>query len=609
MPFEIIFRSWIALAAGLIAAGWGLSFAGHLGWMPVVALVWFFAVAGAAARAGRGMWGTAWRELRPSLLFWPFLLLLGLICLVAALYPPTVHDSLSYRLPRILIWLQNGEISHVPAADNRLNYMPHNWELVALPLFRLTGDSLLEAQNILSWILLYFVGLSWAGRFCPNPSLHRWLAVIGCAAYLPVLQACRSSNDLFAIVFVLLAAWFFLWARDRSSPWDLIWSGLALSLAAGTKPHYAVLAPIWILGTLFFFPWRKHFGTLFLAGAVVTPLILVTSPLPAFLLNQATYDSPMGPVEDSKLSAGSPQERMAAGIVMTVAGNLQPPLNPMARKMESWVDGKARAAGIKERLPKFGFGQTEIPLVDGAGLGIFASLAWLLGITVAIRWRKESPASIWFLAGAGSAGFLIASSQVLPGSIARSFLGMIYLGLPLVFFGLGMARPVWVKGLAALTALSAALVISITPSNPLWPASTVAEWMETNRPDSPLSSLVSRYSMFAERYTSGKSLAAQVPPGEPILAVMGGGEPLLQLWQPYRVPRRVQFLPRGNVLPPDLVAEYIICGGISDQGHRPLLAELEQNTNRFLLVDTRDYVSRLQNGPRPWRLYRIRSNP
>jgi len=604
---KLIFRAWVMLVTGLVLGGWLTSFFGHIRLMAILGPTWLIGVAVFTIWAGKGKWSADWRILRSALLFWPFLLLLALILAAAIVYPPTVHDSLSYRLPRILIWLQDGEISHVPVSDDRLNYMTHNWELVALPFFRLTGDRWLEVQNIASWLILFLVGFSWARQFCARADLQRWMALLAVAAYLPVLQAARTSNDLFALVLVLLSAWFFLLARTNLSIPDLIFSGMALALAAGAKPHYCLLAPFWLVGFILFYRWRTRFLRLALTGILAAPIALVVSPLPAFILNYKTYDSPSGPVAGSEMATGPFYERVAAGLVMSVWGNFSPPLNPVARSWNAAQENWLQSSGIAQRQPNFKLYTTEFPIVDRAALGIFAAIAWMAGIFSAVRNRRQIELQVLITAIFGLLAYLITTSQVVPVTIARSFLGFAYLGLPLVISGLAFIPAKPLKCWLALTALASAAVLVTTPSNPLWPAKSVLARLNEENYGSRIRPLVEKYVAFTERYNAGKFIKVHVPATEPILAVMGGGEPLLQLWHPYTPSRTVIFQQKNEAdIDFDEDIKYVVIGGIAHELHAQLINSILYRDRAFELVAEQPYMARFSDGLKMWQIYEIR---
>ncbi len=607
MALALIFRAWIALATGLIAGAWVCSAIEELGIMKLLGPAWLLAVVVWATLRLRAAEISEWIRLRHFLLFWPFLLLLVLIIAAGAIYPPTVFDSLAYRLPRIFIWLQENKVMHVPVSDERLNCLAHNWELFALPWVANLGDRVAVVQNIASWVVLYLACAGFSMRYCRNQNLQPWVALSGVVGFFPVLQASSTVNDLFPVVFVTLSAWFFLEGRDQKSAADIMWSGLSLALAAGTKPHFSVLALFWLLGLVFFFPWRELWLDLLKRGVTVLPIALLVSPLPLFALNYVHYDkSLMGPLEESDMSEGSPDKKIQAAFLMAAWGNLQPPINPWAQCLSASIKAASDDWTLRKEVPKFGLSQSEIPLVDGAGLGLFASLLWIIGWFLAWRHHKSIPLEVWCLAAVGVMAFATASSVVIAATLTRSFMAMLYLTMPLAMAGLAYCRASLLKTVSIIATFSAAVVLVLTPTAPLWPAKSVAVWLKQNKPSYKAESAVLRYASFTDRYYAGEDLIKQVPASSSIIAVMGGGEPLVQLWKPYSGERRVEFLKPGETLDDERFfgADYVITGGIAFQLHELTLTDLEAGKLPFQKISEHEYTSRLQDGVRVWKLYK-----
>ena len=606
MIFTALFRAWVALAAGLIAGGWIASVAGDLELMKYVGPAWLVAVIAWVTLQLRRNGCEEWHDLRRFILFWPFLVLLGLISAAAILYPPTTFDSLAYRLPRIFIWLQENKVMHVPVSDERLNYLAHNWELFALPWVADLGGRAAGTQNIAAWLVLYLACISLSKRYCGNFGLQQWVALLGVVGFFPVLQASGTANDLFAVVFVVLSAWFFWQGRDRQSAADFVWSGLSLALAAGTKPNFSVLALFWLLGLMVCYPWREKWAGLLLRGGLVLPLALLVSPLPTFVLNYANYKKVMGPIEGSEMAMGTPLEKIQAAILMTAWGNLQPPVNPLARKWNSTFEKLGENWSLRQNAPKFNLVASEVPIVDSAAQGMVATLAWLAGVVLAVRFRRVIRPEVWLMAAAGLTGLLLASSSVIASTMARSFMGFVYLSLPLAMAGLSYGPERIVKILVSAAVLTSCLVMVLTPGKPMWPSRAVLAWLETHRPSDASTAMLARYVVFRERNIAGSDLVQLVPADATIVAVMGGGEPLLQLWQPYDSKRRVLFLQPGENLESERIAgaEYVLVGGIGYELHEQAINELKSGKTHYSKVASQQYTSQLQKGPREWSLFK-----
>lgn len=604
MLVQLVFKTWIAMTAGLVSMAWILSFIHRLSWVEVLGPIWTISVLIWASRSLKGLSRSILLNLKTYACFWPFLLLLALIIIAALVYPPTVHDSLSYRLPRLFVWIEYNRIFHFPCSDDRLNYMPANWGLVSIPFIRALGGYFLAWSNVISWILVYLFSLSVSKAFTFDPTLQKWTSLVGISTNFAVLQACRSSDDLFVVALLMLSVWFLIYGNHHLSNSSILWSGMALSLAAGTKPHFTVLAIFWISAVLYLYPWRQKSARHLRRIAMVAPFALLVSPLPFFVLNQSTYGSWLGPKEEARTIAGAPWERIPAALVLSAWYNIQPPLNPFAKSVNEAIASSIIYEKIQRKLPKFILGAGEVPLVDGAAMGFFSLILWLLGLALAWTYRDSIPRAFWYLLAVGGVGFVVSAAVVMPSSLARSFMGFVYLALPIITAALVFARPVVLKGVSACAVISSSLVVVLTPTNPLWPAKTVAAWVEQHHPETAIAALLSRYASFQHRYGSGAELMALVPDKCRLLVLTGAGEPLLQI---VRNHRKVEFLATGEALTVERLhnVDYILVGGLGFEVHPTAVYDLSACILPVEVVAKKKFVSRLRDGPLDWVLYKV----
>src|SRR5437868_10281056 len=116
-------RSAVSVIGFLVVTGWSLSFVHRLYWLNILGAV-ALALGMFAARWWAGSTANLLAGLREPLAYWPFLLVSAFALVAAVAYPITMLDSLSYRMPRILFWLQEDSIYHIASPNTRMNYMP-----------------------------------------------------------------------------------------------------------------------------------------------------------------------------------------------------------------------------------------------------------------------------------------------------------------------------------------------------------------------------------------------------------------------------------------------------------------------------------------------------
>ena len=394
----------------------------------------------AVARREAGSWTNLLTSAGEPLAFWPFILVALLALVAAVAYPPTMLDALTYRLPRILLWLQDNRVQHFQTADPRLNYMPQGWGLVTLPLIQLTGDRLVAFWNYASWVLFYFIAFDWAFETSGSLPKSRAMAFIASVSTFAVLQACEATSDLFVTTLVLMGLRFVM-QFERTRDWREIPSAVVcLLLAADAKPHVMVLAlplGIWFWMS-FSTPW-KSFRWRWLPGLI--PLWLVCSPAISWILNYRTYHNWSGERLSASFS-GSPGWNVLLGMVMTLWQAIQPPINPLASALNSRLDPVISHLGVGNLVPLFNLKSSPLSLVDGASLGLVVSVLLVVGVVLAVR-RDRQVLYSWrgWAMVAGLAGFLLALSQFVPGSVGRSSCVFLFFAVPLAMTGWNLMRP------------------------------------------------------------------------------------------------------------------------------------------------------------------------
>ena len=233
----------------------------------------------------------------------PALTLLGLFVLASMLLgayliimvPPNIYDSLSYHLPRVAYWLQNGTLHHFQTPDPiKIVHQGYNSEIGLLWLTALWGTDQLTGfmqwfAVILTTVAIY--GLARQLDFSKPASL--FAALIWNTFTIVVLQATSTKNDIL-VAFFVIAAFYFLRhglqdTRRTYSP-NLILFGLAFGLALGTKSMVILIAPGLALGCAYLlFSNPPRFWPRLLYGAVWCVLGFVFFGSYNYALNLINY--------------------------------------------------------------------------------------------------------------------------------------------------------------------------------------------------------------------------------------------------------------------------------------------------------------------------------
>ncbi|MCP3959695.1 MAG: hypothetical protein GY719_17745 [bacterium] len=224
--------------------------------------------------------------------------------IVAAVSAPNTWDSMTYHLPRVMHWAQNGSLAHYPTHEPRQLYMSPWAELAATHFQILSGGD--RFANLIQWFAMAG-GLLAVGRIAGNlgaGTSGRLLAALT-AVTLPVslLQAVSTQTDHVAGFFVLCTVAFLPRGPAPATglrPWGIagktkhLWGAAgATALAVLAKATaYFFLAPF-----LAVFAWRQLRGARL---AALRPLLVLGSTvlilnLGHYARNFELFDSPLQP--------------------------------------------------------------------------------------------------------------------------------------------------------------------------------------------------------------------------------------------------------------------------------------------------------------------------
>lgn len=307
---------WItsALIYGVAIALIPMVLLGYFGWfMPsVVQLIpWLMFVVLLAARrrslfqikqvsAGHVRhWGS---ELSKStrverLLLFTLMGILSLCFVSICLTTPAIYDSLSYRLPRIANWFQNGSIAHFEVSDERQNWMPVVPDLMMAWIYSHNQIGFYGVQLAQFFGgLLALTSLYQLGRIC-NLSRVATLAGLLFFASLPsvFVQLMSSHTDLVTAGFTLAGIVYLQKSLhvNRFSPL----AGLAWALAFGSKGilFYWVIGLPYLLGYLIY-RYRPSVRVLALHAVAFLGFSAVFF-FPKHIENQVRYGNPFAETE------------------------------------------------------------------------------------------------------------------------------------------------------------------------------------------------------------------------------------------------------------------------------------------------------------------------
>lgn len=419
-------RGWLAWSAFLPLATGALSIPGWLGGLGwAVSIAVFFTVLTAVGgirwsvpqlRRGRYSRGL------PLL----FALTAGVALVGALVYPPTNIDTLWYRMPRVIQWLQAGRWHWLDTERWRLNSIAFGLELHWLPLAAWGASArLLALPNLISFLLLPGLLFRVFRQTGVDSHMARTAMWVVASGWCFVAQAGSTASDAFSAIYFLAALDGALCFGRSGRFAALGWSVLAAALLTNTKQTNLPLLLPWVVA---FWPGRKHLiGVLRgapgrIAGLALVALLISTAPL--ILANWLYTGSWTGTPAwaNARWRPAHPWFALVIQIPILLQQNLQLPIMPGTDAWNAWVE---RWVSSERMAPWFqGFdlpGRLFAQIREhSAGLGC-APLLWA-GWTWWAGRRPRSAAS-----PAGGVGRWIAISTWLAGAVVLTQIGFLEL--------------------------------------------------------------------------------------------------------------------------------------------------------------------------------------
>ena len=607
---------WVLLSSWLVASGWGLSSINELNAVGyVVALAIFAILIGAlsqnrivafrppcAARLRR-------RFARPLPLI--FLLCLAGAFVGGAIYPPTNYDAITYRIPRVLHWLNEGHWHWIPAWNNRMNYSATGFEWLMAPLFAIfRTDRLFFLVNVVSYALL--PGLLYSAFTLLGISRRvawawMWLLPTG---YCFVTQAGSIGNDTFAAVYFLTALVFGIRGWRNGSMFCvslcMISAGLLTGAKASNIPLLLPIAVVLVPGILkalvcdgsrergqILSPSTSGISTPASASnpknsmtkhvpcsatgksdfgfngfalrishftfAVLAALAVSFVPL-AVINIQHTGDWSGDPTNSGKMKLSDPISGLVGNSLQLAVGCVAPPVFPISGSWNQLTRQIVESPGltrIHKGFPRLSLSLVELPSEEGAGLGFGLSVLLAVSAVGGILLRPrgiQSPLAMlvglccWVALGAY---MLKLGSESTARLVAAYYPGIV---IPILALA-PQARLVtlrWWKSLAVIAALSALIPLALAPPRPLLPVDSLVDLASKA---GVLSSITKRaqtvYFVYGGRNDNLAVVREHLPATARTIGFAGtGDESELSFWRPFGQRQAIDLAPQNGCIPP-----------------------------------------------------------
>lgn len=385
--------------------------------------------------------------------------------LIALAAPPNTWDSLTYHMPRVVRWLQDGRVDFFPTWCPRQLYMAPWAEYGIAQLYALWGGDRLA--NLVQWGCQAgsIVGVSVvAARLGVGATGQAISATFAATLPMGILQASSTQTDAAVAFWLVLLVCHGLGTAESGSYADALLSGAALGLAVLTKQTAYFYAPpllLWILARAL---RRRGFVLVPRIGVAAALAILVNAPL---LVRSATlWGSPFGPgawpahhrpaaVATAPVAARVPFVRWyPTRVLRNLCLHLVTPFRPLNASLARVIRRTdVYAKGSQDLAPPWA---DELPLSRHEDLaGSTLHLLLLLGVLAGSR----LPRHVWPLPIALVTGALV-FAFAMPWGLhnTRLHLPLFVLAAPLAGLLLERLRPSW-----AGTAVAGALLLAALP--------------------------------------------------------------------------------------------------------------------------------------------------
>jgi len=455
------------------------------------------------------------------------------------LYTPSNYDALSYRLPRILHWLDTGRWYWIDTPNTRQNYSALGFEWLMTPLFAFfKTDRLFFLINWISFLLLPGLLFRTFRLAEISPKTCWWWMWLLSLGYGYVLQSGSIGNDAFATVYALASVCFVLSSDKREKFSDFGWAILAVALLTGTKGCNLPLALPWLVAMLLRYQaWISRIPKLLPWVAIA----LMISFVPTAALNHKHTGSWNGdPTNEGKMNLSNPVAGFLGNSLMLGYYSLQPPLLFSPSKINNLTTSLVPVelkGWLLERFPRFEFKLGEIPMEESAGLGFGLTSCLALWIfkgrrtPISFPILREQP---WFSLGiAGLISLIFFMAKMGSESTARLLLPYypFLLLLPLGFWRLPSGTLRKLAPIFAFLSSTALVGLILSPARPLFPVQKLL----TSIGDSPRFARVSAvYQAYLQRGACWDPILNILPPDIQTLGFFSHGDDLeAPLWKPY----------------------------------------------------------------------------
>ncbi len=470
--------------------------------------------------------------------------LLYLFCALAALiggaiYQPSNHDGLCYRIPRLLHWLAEGHWHWIGGADTRMDFTAVGFETLMLPPFAafhtLRFAFLVNAIPFLLMPGLVFSVFTSLG--IKKSIATTWMWILPCGSCFAV-QAGSIGNDFLSCTYLLTALIFASSALCSGRASAVSLSVLSAALMTGVKAtNLPLLLPIAICLTPVFFRFPKTLISATLAGCIG----VFVSFVPTAIANTLHTGDWSGEA-NSVLRIKNPAAGLVGNSLLIGGACLVPAVFPPADRVNTWFNSlteKTALSWIKNEFVDFKMTNPQLAAEEHSGLGLGVSGTLVLALIVG--WRDIRFGRLRCLGGCVFGGFWIAmlfymmtlGNRGAPRYLAPYYFGIIALPL-LALSSADFSRRRWWRWSSLALLLPITIALACNPARPLLPLGTITNILIEKGVASGIAERMRTvYEVYANRHDVYAPVREMLPLDAKSIAFAGtGGESEYSFWLP-----------------------------------------------------------------------------
>jgi hypothetical protein len=257
------------------------------------------------------------------------LIILILTFINSLIYPPNTLDAMAYHMPKVMHWIQNGNIDFYPTDDLRQLILSPFSEFLILHLYLIFDSDIFS--NFVQWYSMFIclITISLVSKELGCNSKFQIFTVLFCSTLpMGILQSTSTQTDYLTAMWLAILVFFLIKYLKSHDSVNLFTFAFILALAIltkGTTYIFAFSFCIWI-GFYVLFKNRNHFKYLF-----VIPIIVIIINFGHLSRNINFVGNPLGVSNESPswLNKSFNFKNFTSNFVRNVGLNLSVPSKKM----------------------------------------------------------------------------------------------------------------------------------------------------------------------------------------------------------------------------------------------------------------------------------------